>query len=475
MTEQEKRNELITLIDALCNANFPKQISTLDMWINKLQKIYANGYRHTYSDIFYKVQSIISENSDSEILEILGENLNELEKRLSERLAQNIDDANLQNALVSYKKFSDHIKLEIGRYNFIKNQFNIEIHSKTSNSKSRGIERAEIDDINQKIDKVSAAVDNIRPIATEAKMQMDKIDDKLENNKISSITTLTIFSAVVLAFSGGITFEAGIFKGMAQSSPYRLVFTIALTGFVLFNTVFSLLYLVGKMAGKTISTRCKYMSMNSDFPDATRRCGDGYCQKECNSINLFCRILHKYSYIFVINVILLWVMYADFILWLFKRQPYNFIICAWQILPLIFFAVVALIAHVIIQKYQERKIKFQFKIQLISKIVAPHKETSISYRKGNVMPDVFCSKLPDLPELFLKSIEKIKIVTDKDYKKVLRQLNAFTCQQIIKNNRLCTLISHRQHFQNKKKWKSLKKEFREYLSKLEVKTPIQIG
>ena len=82
---------------------------------------------------------------------------------------------------------------------------------------------------------------------------MDKIDSKLDSNKISSITTLTIFSAVVLAFSGGITFEAGMLQGMAAASPYRLVFTIALTGFILFNTIFALLYMVGNPASENES------------------------------------------------------------------------------------------------------------------------------------------------------------------------------------------------------------------------------
>lgn len=429
----------------------------------KTKKIYANDYRHSYSDIFYKVQSIISKNSDTEVLEILGENLNELGKRLSELLSQNIDDANLKNASVSYKKFSDHIKLEIGRYNFIKSQFSAEIGLTDSNSKSTDIKRAEIDEINQKINEVSTAVNNIRPITTEAKKQLDKIDDKLENNKISSITTLTIFSAVVLAFSGGITFEAGIFKGMVETSAYRLVFTIALTGFILFNTIFALLYLVGKMAGKTISTRCKYMTIDSNYQNATRRCGDGYCQKECSTINLLCRILHKYPYVLIVNVILLWVMYADFVLWFSRGQAYNVVLCVWQMLPLIFI-VLAFIVYLVIRKIQERKIVFQFKVQLVEKIISPSKETSVFYRIGRIMTDAFGSKSTNPSEEFLKSIKNEKVVTDKDYKKVLKRLNAFSCQEIVNKNRLCTSISHRKHSHNKKKWKVLKKEFRKYLA-----------
>ena len=225
MTEQEKSDELIALIDELCKADFFKQESILDQWVNKLKKIYTNGYRHTYSDIFYKVQTIISENTDSEVLEILGENLNTLGKRLFELLSQNKDDANLQNVTLGYKKFSDHIKLEIGRYNYIKSQFMygnfINNTNTNANVKSADDWQAELIKMKQQVDKISDDFKSVRSVTTEAKKQLDGIDDKLENNKISSITTLTIFSAVVLAFSGGITFEAGIFKGMAESSPYR--------------------------------------------------------------------------------------------------------------------------------------------------------------------------------------------------------------------------------------------------------------
>lgn len=94
--------------------------------VNKLNKVYSNEYRHTYSDIFFKIQQIMSDTlsnndaSDTEVLEVLGENLNVLGNRIDELAAQNSDDANYKNTVSGYKKFSDHIRLEIGRYNFIK-------------------------------------------------------------------------------------------------------------------------------------------------------------------------------------------------------------------------------------------------------------------------------------------------------------------------------------------------------------------
>lgn len=261
MTDKEKTDELLNLIDVLCNVDFAKNQDTVDGWVVKLNRVYSNEYRHTYSDIFFKIQKIMSDTlsnssvSDTEVLEILGENLNVLGNRIDELATQNSDDANYKNTVSGYKKFSDHIRLEIGRYNFIKSRLtNL---AASENLVKANDEHSSVD--SKKIQKLEQDINAIRPTVAQAQKQLDGLDEKLENNKVSSITTLTIFSAVILAFSGGITFESGVFKGMAETTPYRLVFTIALSGFILFNTIFALLYLVGKMAGKRISTKCKYL------------------------------------------------------------------------------------------------------------------------------------------------------------------------------------------------------------------------
>ncbi len=463
MTDQEKTSELIQLMDALCDPSFAKEDSTIENWIKRLNKVYANGYRHTYSDIFFKVQTIIKASDDTETLEILGENLNELGKSIDELLLHNIDDANLQNTSISFKKFADHIKLEIGRYNFIKSHFSVNKKEASAEGLSGNIDSKDFQNVKEKVDKLSGVIDNVQPMVNRVQTQMDKVDEKLESNKISSITTLTIFSAVVLAFSGGITFEAGIFKGMVESSPYRLVFTIALTGFILFNTIFALLYLVGKMAGKTISTRCKYLSLEKEGLHASRRCGDGYCQRECSSVNLFCRILHKYSYVVAINFILLWTMYADFVLWLFKGQAYTATVLLWQSVPVGFIAIY-LVVTAIRRKVQERKIELQFKVQLINRIVnQADEDVPLSSRIGQIIINAFGGKKLDLSESLLKIIKDDKVVTDKDYKKILKKIDAFVNAEILKNHRLCNSISRRAHLQNKKDWKSLRDRFRQYL------------
>mgnify|MGYP000131603922 CR=1 FL=1 len=120
----------------------------------------------------------------------------------------------------------------------------------------------------------------------------------------------------------------------------------------------------------------------------------------------------------IVNVILLWVMYADFVLWFSRGQAYNVVLCVWQMLPLIFI-VLAFIVYLVIRKIQERKIVFQFKVQLVEKIISPSKETSVFYRIGRIMTDAFGSKSTNPSEEFLKSIKTKKLLQTKIIKKSL--------------------------------------------------------
>lgn len=223
----------------------------------------------------------------------------------------NNTDTDYRNVEFGYRKFADHIRLEIGRYNFIKSNF----LCKQVDEEIDPVSEKTSAETTSKLLELETAINNMRPTVTKTQKAVERadyllsgLDEKLENNKISSITTLTIFSAVILAFSGGITFEAGIFNGMANSTPYRLVFTIGLTGFILFNTIFALLYLVGKMAGKKISSKCKYLSFENSR-HINRVCGDGYCTKGCSEVTFSCKMLHKYSYVFAINIFIIYILY----------------------------------------------------------------------------------------------------------------------------------------------------------------------
>lgn len=48
MTEKEKTDELLDLIDALCDVNFSKSQAVVDAWVSRLNKVYSNEYRHIF-------------------------------------------------------------------------------------------------------------------------------------------------------------------------------------------------------------------------------------------------------------------------------------------------------------------------------------------------------------------------------------------------------------------------------------------
>lgn len=454
MDEKEKISQLNELIDELCKKDFSEDREKINLWITKLNKIYANNYRHKYSDIFSKIQTIISENN-SETLEILGENLNVLGAWINLKHLDNPDDANLKNTSDSFKKFSDHINLEIGRYNFIKNYFYKNLNVNTSDGNIPDDKFQDIEPLKEEIDSLSKTIDIMRPITTQAQKQLDNLDSKLESNKISSITALTVFSAVVLAFSGGITFEAGIFKGMAHSSAYRLVFTIALTGFILFNTIFALLYLVGKLSGKSIGTKCKYYSKPNDNYSNFVQCGDGFCNKQCHSVSIGCRIFHKYSYVLFVNIILIWTMYIDFFLWIFRNQLINPIHICVQLIPIVLFISI-LIGNKMYTNIKINRMKLKFKIGVVKEIVSPRdNEGTIMSYVARALSSFLGKK--SISQQFVKSIE------NDDFKAAMKKLDIIADEAIFINKDLCPFISHMEHRINKKLWKDLENEFSEFL------------
>lgn len=458
MTDKEKTGELLSLIDALCDVNFAKEQNYIDGWVSKLNKVYSNEYRHTYSDIFFKIQQIMSDTlsnndaSDTEVLEVLGENLNVLGNRIDELAAQNSDDANYKDTVSGYKKFSDHIRLEIGRYNFIKSRFTGT--AADGNSGKATDKHSTID--TERILKLERAVDATRPIVAQAQKQLDSLDEKLESNKISSITTLTIFSAVILAFSGGITFESGIFQGMVASTSYRLVFTIALSGFILFNTIFALLYLVGKMAGKRISTKCKYMVNADDNYNQCQSCGDGYCTKECAEVSIACRIFHKYSYVLAIDAILLYVLYTDFFLWYSK----GVLLSPAFYLPQIFLILIIIASYCVHRVRKNRRlkrIKMHYKVAILTDILEPKAPmASALIRLGEIISKSFYgSPSRSAKDSFLDTVKARQLNKDD----ALNYLDEFIDEYLIADCRTSISVSKREHRINCKKWKELSGQF----------------
>lgn len=115
-----------------------------------------------------------------------------------------------------------------------------------------------------------------------------------------SITVFSIFSAVIITFSGGFGLASGVLSEMQCASPNRLVFITSLLGIILFNVVFGMLYIVSKLVGKDIGMRCRYAGLS---PASCRYGGE---EKQCQGFG--CKLCHRYTYVLLFNVFLVLLM-----------------------------------------------------------------------------------------------------------------------------------------------------------------------
>lgn len=449
MNNEEKKIKLSELISDLSDPTF-KDTNKTDYWIQILCEIYQKDFRHSYSYIFVELQKLL-ENKNEDIIEALGENLNLLDGKIDDKIVtSNYIDKNLEDTAKAYKKFSDHIKLEIGRYNFIQKE--LTEYAKKSDITSIGNEFPK--ELKEKIDNNADRVDRMQPVLTDAKRSLEEIDDKLRENQSLSITVLTIFAAVVLAFSGGITFEAGVFKGIADASAYRLVFIVALTGMILFNTIFCLLYIIGKITNKDISAQCKYNCKNRIETD---KCGDGFCKKPFANISFICKVLHKYLYVFFVNITFFLIMYTDFILWMNQFKNNWIIIFYFLVLPLLLISTTLFFISSINKMIQIKRFKLNYKLNLLSKYLYPSKQNI--YDKLRIF-NIFSSD--DEQKNFNSFIEEN---LNEPFQNLLQKINIYIEQNI---NYVGNKITWYKHHGNKKLWNTYSKCLQEKLEVLEA-------
>ena len=465
MTNAEKTQKLLDLIEELRSPSYSKNTNRLNEWINVLHDVYVDGYRHSYADLFYELQKVFS--SDPDVSECLGENLNVLQNKLQDIAAQESTEGEYSCVVEGFKKFADHIRLEIGRYNFIRSQFAQHqqgISGSSDGSKSSG---QSSDDVQVRLSNLQEDLNKIRPIAIQAQKGLDNLDAKLENNKISSLTTLTIFSAVVLAFSGGITFEAGMLQGMASASPYRLVFSTALSGFILFNTLFVLLYLVAKLTGKRISSRCKFIKNDKTMQVNCQVCGDGYCSKAFHSVSVPCKMFHKYGYVFAINTVLLYILSADYFLWQFRKGETKWVLVFCLTIPILIFLSLWLMREI---RYRIRKKRTILSVRnrLVEKLLGKSMPSNfVSQAIANIVTSAFGNSSPSIEKQYKDEvIEQLKHKKGKrSYTRAMRLTNLFIEKNMLASDERKTVIDREQHRRNKLLWKQQKREFREYLFK----------
>lgn len=171
--------------------------------LQELQSIYADDFRHLYSDVFGVITRIDDEQHES--LEILSINIKELYR-------QALEERQRENSIISsdvcrkIEKLYDHVNLDIARINYTRRIAN---------------------ELNKKHTDFSRQLEIIKSQAEHTQRDMQK----------DYITILGIFASIVVTFVAGMAFSTSILSNIEKASIYRLVFVISLLGLGLFNLV----------------------------------------------------------------------------------------------------------------------------------------------------------------------------------------------------------------------------------------------
>ena len=256
--EQERRDKLIELLFELSKAQdiFREKKKRSDIFL-KLEEIYYipgsdEYFRHFYSDILSTLTQIDSDDNEGS-LDVLAVNMQAIKDGYQ---AVNYDGDKLIDISKSIIKLFDHTNLEVARINYTK-QLNNATKSDLASTKELLKKQRE------EFDNTKSETETIRnTLREETEKANKKIEDNQKQMQNEYVTILGIFAAIVLAFTGGMTFSSAVLNNISKASVYRLSLISFIIGLVFFNLIWVLIDFVRDINGKTIRKKWLFVVVN---------------------------------------------------------------------------------------------------------------------------------------------------------------------------------------------------------------------
>ncbi|HHQ4319202.1 hypothetical protein QTH27_03945 [Clostridium perfringens] len=206
-------------------------------------KFYFVNERHRYSELSkYINKKVINDKSCllymlmnlDMILDYIDNNEQYIDNKINDVLnCSGSDKFTYENLKLNIKKLQDHIELEEARLN-------------STLEREQAISKRMINELNEGI---MAAKQNLEEKTSQLEARMNS----------SFISILGIFAAVLLAFFGGLSLLNTVFSFLGQNiSTYKIIFVSCLTGIIIFNIIFILLYVIAKISDRDIGSKCPY-------------------------------------------------------------------------------------------------------------------------------------------------------------------------------------------------------------------------
>jgi len=131
---------------------------------------------------------------------------------------------------------------------------------------------------------------------------VEEATKKVKNMQQETVLIISIFAAIVLAVTGGLSYLSIALQGMSTTPFLKSAFFVLLCGFVIFNAVYVLMYMASKIAGRSIYGTCFYTYNRQQFNNpAGNGCVCCLKEKKCWGIK---RIQRRLPYVFWFNFII---------------------------------------------------------------------------------------------------------------------------------------------------------------------------
>lgn len=269
--ENRRRQELLNQIILELSEKMLEE-TEYELYLNRLDLLYKENFKHQYSDFFPTILKILEEDNDYNI-DYLSNNLDALGTHLDEQLMSG--DKTYESMNVPFTKLCDHLDLQIRQTNYYKRM--LEKSSDTRQHLQQAIEK--LNDANGRVKEVTKRADTMQT---------------------QLISILSIFAAIIITFSGSFTFLGSSATAISNAPYQESVIAVAIIcGMFLFNTVFLLMYFVSKLTGRNIYAGCI-------TPDCTG------CVEKCQG---FKKITKRMPYILYFNGIAIVGIVIDLVVW----------------------------------------------------------------------------------------------------------------------------------------------------------------
>lgn len=213
---QEKLHDLLREL-ALSENMLWENERDLTAYFERLKNIYVLDFHHQYSKLFEVVNNVFDD-EDKDVT-VFQENL----KTFRKFIMSLCPDTDAERLLKIFDKLRDHISLEISRRENLKNQ-------------------------NDQMIKLQDKYNELEGKATELKKEIERFSKM----QIDFVAILSIFAAVVVAFSSGSNYMLNAISTVSRAFTKEIVFIILICGLILMDTLFMLIYFIGSIIKRSI-------------------------------------------------------------------------------------------------------------------------------------------------------------------------------------------------------------------------------